>query len=465
MPLISNYTAGLYISDKIIALAKFTEQSKAFKILACAVEKGDFNPQNLSGAISGLFKKTGIIARNVFVCIEFPETVIKEIEIKHVQEHLIPELLKIEIENYVPYKSENIVYGYSVCGRPMGDKQPVLIGVVNKEEYKKYISIFKKLKIRVEAIGFSSIAIANYYSYVSKQALEDFVLILSVNPKDKISVNILDKGKLRFSKLTNFSFPTTIPTAEYSDPVWDDILEEIDNAITYFQTIQLGKHPQWLCMHNSLGMLDDVKQFLLQKLNMEMLPITPVVDNDFIIPLGLAMCGFGKGQNLELTEYKKNKSIFLFLDKINIFKIFSIFILLFASFFINEFFLNTRISDINQEIYQNEQKVKHVRELKKYMQVLEKEIMLLKELDTYSVNFLDIFNEIYTFVPEGVIIKTLSINETGKVIITGISKDVPLLVSGLNNSSFLKKVNVESKKGEFFSITCYFLKGINIEEF
>jgi len=454
---------GLYISEEMISVAKFKKSGNAINLVTCGAEHGSFNKGNFSQVISQLLKKCEIVNEELFVCFNMPNVMIKEIEISQMEDRLVENALKYEIQNHTPYPVNNIVYGFITQNINTADKKKVLIGISKKDELATYVSILDNSKLKVASLNLQQAALSNYYTYASHDIAQESVLVLDLNFSKKISLSIIEKGILRFSKVINYALPSSIPTPEYVDPVWKEILEEIESSITYFQTIQGGKRSRYIIFYNERGVLDDVKQFLSQRVQMEVFSAPQVVEPEFFVPLGLAAYAMGQGRCLELGE----KSFSSGINNNN--KIVAVIIALFlfvGSFYVDEIFIQTNLSNLNREIKLYEKSSQEIKKIEKNNEELRKEILFFKDTEE-PVNCLAVLNEIYTFVPEGNVLKDINVKNNGQVIISGLTKDAESLIANLKDSTFLKKVKLEgnSRKDKnfedynVFKISAYFFQG------
>ncbi|MBU0650416.1 pilus assembly protein PilM [bacterium] len=434
--------SGLYISENLISAAKFRMLGKTVSIVSCASQKGVFNSENIQQTIQSLLKKARISPYEIFVTSFMPNIIIKEIELPEMEEHLLGEALKYEIEHHIPNSLQDVEYGYCMQDIKVKDKSVVLAGIVKKDSFHNYINLFKQMNIKIKSFNIPPMALANYYSYVSPLILEKCVLVLDLNYSNRISINILDKGVLRFSKTIDLSMPVSVPTSDFVDPEWSKVLEEIDNSITYFQTVQEQKKPENICFHNDSGLLKDVKNFLVTRLGMSCLDISHIVEPDYVMPLGLALYGMDKGKSVELFA---NKKAITFFDKDlaeNIFKLVIIAALVCAGFFANELFMRFKIKDFYKKMQEYQPDVAKVNQTKKNLIKLEKNILILKKNLEGNVDFLSVLSEIYTFVPENTCVLNIDIKSDGKIKMTVLLKDIDKFIVNLKGSAFLKNIRL-----------------------
>jgi hypothetical protein len=454
---------GLYVAEDLISVAKFKLLGTVVTPVSCAFEKGnfDFKQKDFSQIIKSLFKKSNIIPENVFVCCDLPGLVLKEISLPLMESENIPEALTYEIEKHSPYDIDDIVSGYVEQSIQIDDSKKVLWVAAPQEYFEKFLNILKINNIKIKSAGLYPIAVSNYYSYINRDFLTESILLLDLNYLGKVVINIIDKGDLRFSKNTKVSLLGALEDADS----WKIIYEEIEDALEYFETAQNGKKPLKLRLHNNPGLSKETKHLLYEKIQMDFVEIKHVVEPEYIVPLGLAMNAFNKGISLNLIKksfIRKKHKVSL---KKKIFKLSLCILFLVSSFYTEEMFFRFKIMLLNKKNQQNKQIVSEIIQVKNKVDKIEKDILLFKELEDLNLNFLRIFNEFYVFIPEGTILKHVKINASGKIKLSGITKNISKVLESLNNSTFLNGVSIDGQitrnkdyKGDFenFKITCYF---------
>ena len=160
---------GLDIGSNCIKVVEVTKKKKKFvleKIGLIQTPENTFangeiiNNEELVEVVHKLFEKNRVSKKNVVVSIFGAQVVAKKIIIPKMDTKLLPEQLKWEAEQYIPYEIDEVNIDYNilkVCHDP--ESMAIFIVAALREGIAKYIELSTECKFALEGIDVASVSL------------------------------------------------------------------------------------------------------------------------------------------------------------------------------------------------------------------------------------------------------------------------------------------------------------------
>ncbi len=282
----------LTIEKHFICALKCHIQGPNLKIASYGIEYLTDNPSSseISQKVTALLKRCGISNQNIRTIAPLEKVLIKEIKLPPMEHKLVEQALSFEIENHIPFNKDDIVYDFSLLKEMNPHHLHILLGLTKKESLQKHRAQLKSWGLKKPLVSLKVCAISAYYIYHSETFQTETVLLIDLSNPNEIHINILDKGLLRFSKsLTGHPNFSSIHEHQGPSAEWDIIFDEMESAITYFQTIQSGSRPSFLKIHSIKDIPDLILEYLCKNLQMQNVSVEHTIEREYILAFGHAI--------------------------------------------------------------------------------------------------------------------------------------------------------------------------------
>jgi type IV pilus assembly protein PilM len=165
-----------------------------------AVQSGEImNPEMIASVIKNLVKDIKTKRKSVATSLSGNGLIVKKISIPKVAKKLIPETIKWEAEQYIPFDISTVNLGYHQLSSLMPDTMDVLISAAQLEIIEKYSQSIKAAGLQPAVVDVGSFALANLYEFNYGLAPNECVGLLNIGSQISNMV-ILQGGQVVFAR-------------------------------------------------------------------------------------------------------------------------------------------------------------------------------------------------------------------------------------------------------------------------
>jgi len=165
-----------------------------------AVQAGEImHPEMVASVIKNLVKEIKSKKKLVATSLSGNGLIVKKISIPKVAKKLIPETIKWEAEQYIPFDISTVNLGYHQLNSAMPDTLDILISAAQLEIVEKYSQSIKVAGLQPTIIDVSSFALANLYEFNYGLPPGECVALLNIGSQISNMV-ILQGGQLVFAR-------------------------------------------------------------------------------------------------------------------------------------------------------------------------------------------------------------------------------------------------------------------------
>jgi hypothetical protein len=398
--------------------------------------------EDIQKKIKSLLSRSTINPRKLWVTLPLEDTLIKEITIPPMDPKLVSQVLHYDIEQHIPYNLQDIAYGHAILDIKDTEKMHLLLGIVKKDIYDKHYSQLTEMGIKQPYLSLKATSLSNYYIDNHSTFKKETIFLLDLSVEDSFIINIIAKGVLRFSKTVIQKFPQNVP---FNDPSteshWSQIFEEIENSITYFQTIQSGSRPSHIRVHNIKEVPDQILDHLCKYSQMQNLSVDYQIEKEYTVPFGLASSLLKNLPNIAIQSSENIKS------KKNCYREYYLWaglgiILILFSFLIKPTFASYKLKPILQQIREHKQEGKLTKHIQKKILTLSQNLENLNTRDIDPTTYLKLFQELKTLLPIQTHMLHLSIKHPGQITLQGLALNLPHIKQTLEISPHLKSISI-----------------------
>ena len=208
----------------------------------------------------------------------------------------IPNIVRFEAAQQIPFKIDLVEWDYHVFMRPDSPDVEVGIFAITKERINQHLKVFKDLRINVDGVNLSPMAVYNAVCYdqeLKPDTPGQIFLDIGTTATDMIFVEggriwlrtlpiggnqftdaLVRSFKLSFSKAEKLKAEAA--TSKYSRqifqamrPIFADLVQEMQRSMGFYQTINRDAKLEKLVGLGSTFRLPGLQKFLKQQLQME----------------------------------------------------------------------------------------------------------------------------------------------------------------------------------------------------
>jgi type IV pilus assembly protein PilM len=208
----------------------------------------------------------------------------------------IPNIVRFEAQQQIPFKIDLVEWDYHVFMRPDSPDVEVGIFAITKERINQHLKVFKDLRINVDGVNLSPMAVYNAVCYdqeLKPDSPGQIFLDIGTTATDMIFVEggriwlrtlpiggnqftdaLVRSFKLSFSKAEKLKAEAA--TSKYSRqifqamrPIFADLVQEMQRSMGFYQTINRDAKLEKLVGLGSTFRLPGLQKFLKQQLQME----------------------------------------------------------------------------------------------------------------------------------------------------------------------------------------------------
>ncbi|MCX5696837.1 MAG: PilN domain-containing protein [Candidatus Omnitrophica bacterium] len=253
-------SVGIEISEQYLKLvaAKTIRigQSKLFD--CCMIEPvSALTEEQISKKIAELLQKRKWKARQTIVCLPRNLSTLRNLALPSQDRDEIVQMINLNIGRVVPYKKEEIVYGYQFLGRDELGYTKVMLAIVHADIVRKHIRIVEGAGLTIDKVVLSSYGVWQWTlsNFRSEIHANEFYMLLDCDSN--------------FADLIVFNreapvFNRSINLESQEQSLEHDIARltgEIKQSLVIFQSEQANKKPVRLFLAGSSAILDYQKRF------------------------------------------------------------------------------------------------------------------------------------------------------------------------------------------------------------
>lgn len=448
---------SIYLGDEVLKVAYLGAAGSSLKLNQAA--KRDIHgllETDLPKAVQALLSSMNVRRGRAVVIVPANQATTKNIEIPSRDPLEIKSIINLQAGRHTPYSREEILISYINIGVYQTNYTKVLLVILNRNVVKRQIAILEKAGLKIDKILFAPEGIARFYSRVLDLTHQD------------IPVGIIDIG----SQWTDFiiEFHGTV-IANRSIPIGlkhlmtqgkdarDKLVVELAKSIESYQSEDIDRVPVTYILTGQETKMKELAPILKEKLQAD-IKIVPYLNQIGILkPLLLKMADeynddsfldviapvvaaeetqvdlMPEEMRLQRTLEEQSRQII----KTGVLAVL-ILILVFAVFFDKLYFRTAFKEKLSKNYFQKRQEAEVFENLSNKTQII-------KDYLNSRMAPLELINELYKILPEGIYLETLNLNDKGSISIRGISESMSLVFSlqtALEGSSFFKNVETKS---------------------
>ena len=439
-------------SELRIAFAKVSKIAKPelVAVKSCNLEglSDDLSAKLIKDTIKEFKAKNPIFVTTV----DSQSVVTKNIEVPSTNEKEIREIIDLQAGRYTPYARDEIIVDYINIDTYHNSYTKVLVVIVVQEIIRKQLALFSKAGINISKIQFSSESVG--LTAVKLLGLSD-----KKSPSCLLSIDSTNSNFIIISKAKTI-FVRNIPLgydnfAQDKDASPDKFIEELKKSLEAYKAEDLGKQPDEIMLMGS----HDIALILEKKIS-EALDIRtkntlfydyissskgPLISDRQLSYLNAASSAasfFDTKIDLRSSEIKLNAAFRQRSLEIIKSGMFALFIVVLACLF-----LLVKIHYRGLYLSRLENKIGEIQPEVSDLENDLTRIMIIKNLISNKNQALEFLSKLYDIVPENVYLKSVAVDEAGKIIMKGTTSamsDAFSFVTVLENSGYFDEVSTQN---------------------
>jgi type IV pilus assembly protein PilM len=227
------------------------------------------------------------------------------IKLPPVETRKIPEIVRYEARQQIPFNLEDVVWDYQTTSKPStgGGPREVEVGIfaMKKDIVNDYVSDFLAMHIEPDIVQMAPLALLNYLKYDKKEGSGATLLMdvgaentnLVISDGDRVWVRNVPIGGNNFTNALAREFKLPFPKAESLKrhaaeskharqvfqamrPVFGDLLTEVQRSIGYYTSLHRDSRVERVVALGNAFRLAGLAKFIAQNLGVDVQPVEKI---------------------------------------------------------------------------------------------------------------------------------------------------------------------------------------------
>jgi len=263
---------GLEISEQYLKLVVAKSGVAHPKPSDCIVEPIlSFSDEQIANTIIGLLKKWKLKPKSLALCLSRNLVTVRNLHLPSQDDKEITQMIDLNIGRIVPYKKEEIAFGYRILGVDEMGYTKLILALVKSDCLRRQSEIIEKLGFFIDRIGLSSYGVwewvlSNHHSEINQT---DLYLILDIDSAFTDFI-IFSYNNLLFTHSINLGANNIRDSQEIGIT---KLLGEVRQFLIMFYNEEINKKPALVFLSGA-----NVKPDLSKTIETELeIPVKPVI--------------------------------------------------------------------------------------------------------------------------------------------------------------------------------------------
>lgn len=448
---------SIYLGDEVLKVVQLGAAGASLKLnQAARRDLHGLSEADLPKAVQVLLSPMNAHRARAIIVVPANQATTKNIEIPSRDPIEIKSIINLQAGRHTPYAREEILISYINIGVYQTNYTKVLLVIMNRNVVKRQIVILEKAGLKIDKILFVPEGIARFYSQRLDLTREDTPVGIIDTASQSTDFIIAFHGTV----IANRSIPIGLKhLTTQGKEARDKLVVELAKSIESYQSEDIDKVPSTFILSSNDAHLKELQPILKEKFNAD-IKIVPYLGQmevpqdvlskmageyngdsflDVIAPAGVAeetqVDLMPEEMRLQRTLEAQSRQII----KAGVLAVL-ILILIFAIFFDKLYFRTAFKEKLSKDYFQKRQEAELFENLSNKTQII-------KDYLNSRMVPLELINELYRILPEGIYLETINLDDKASMAIRGISESMSLVFSlqtALENSSFFKNVETKS---------------------
>ena len=213
---------GLDLGSGYIKIAQIRETGKGLNLVNIgllptpedSIENAKIvKPDEIAEAVRTLMRMYSFIGRRVVTAVSGQLVTVRTLVVDNLPKTELDEVIKWEMSKVLPYKIEEASFDYQIIGaapKNEGKKISVIAAAANLDIINSIVAAIKLANLEPVAIEIESFAELRLLDYVLKDEYKNTIIVLVNSGHSFTSINIIEDGILRFTRIIPFGGRTLI---------------------------------------------------------------------------------------------------------------------------------------------------------------------------------------------------------------------------------------------------------------
>jgi len=266
----------------------------------------DADEQALIRSALGKFtSRNSIKGSTIVISVPGQASFTRFIKLPPVETRKIPEIVRYEARQQIPFNLEDVVWDYQITSKPSasGGPREVEVGIfaMKKDIVNDYVSDFLAMDIEPDIVQMAPLALLNFLKYDKKEGSGATLLMdvgaentnLVISDADRVWVRNVPIGGNNFTNALAREFKLPFPKAESLKrhaaeskharqvfqamrPVFGDLLTEVQRSIGYYTSLHRDSRVERVVALGSAFRLAGLAKFIAQNLGVDVQPVEKI---------------------------------------------------------------------------------------------------------------------------------------------------------------------------------------------
>lgn len=302
-------SVGINIDSQYLRFAAVKAYGPRPKVFHCAAEAiHSFNDQQITQALSDIIKKNKIKCRSLSLCISRNLVTVRNLHLPSQDKQEVIQMIDLNVARIVPYKKDEIVFGYQMLGLDEMNYTKTLLSIVKNDVIRRQTKIIEGAGLFVDGVGLSSHGAWEWVleNYKSELNQSDLYLLLDIDSAFTDFI-IFSRANLLFTRSINVG---ASGMKDQQGMVFTRLIGEVKQSLIMFYNEEVNRKPSVMFISGA-QVKSDFGKMAEDELGLPAKAVPSPLEKD--IPSDVSLCAVA-----ELAARHDDRQIYFILPELKI---------------------------------------------------------------------------------------------------------------------------------------------------
>jgi len=235
------FPIGLEFAERYLKLVIAKPQITSSKLFHYVEPISSFSDEQITGKIKDILKKNKLKPKGLILCLSRNLVTVRNLHLPSKDKQEISQMIDLNIARIVPYKKEEIVFGYCILGADETGYTKVILAIVKGDAIRRQSKIIENTVLLIDKVSLSSYGIWQWIlnNHSSEINQTDLYLILDIDFEFTDFI-VFSHENLLFTRSINVGANAILDIGELGVT---KLLGEVKQSLIMFYNEEINKKP------------------------------------------------------------------------------------------------------------------------------------------------------------------------------------------------------------------------------